>query len=68
MTIQKFQQLTAGMPAHTEILILDMWGNFCPAAIVTRADLIEGDPALDDFPHHALVIAEDAELADRQSL
>lgn len=68
MTIQQFQQLTAGMPAHTEILILDMWGNLGPAAIVTRADLIEGDPALDDFPHDALVIAEDAELADRQSL
>lgn len=68
MTLQQFQQLTAGLPAHTEILMLDMWGNYGPAAIVTAADLIPGDPALDDFPHDAIVIAEDAELTDRSSL
>lgn len=68
MTIQQFHQLTSGMPAHTEILILDMYGNYGPAAIVTASDLIPGDPALEGFPHDSLIISEDADLTDRSTL
>jgi hypothetical protein len=68
MTLEQFHRLTAGMPASTEILILDPWGEFEPAAIVTIEDLTEGDPHRDDFPPDALVITADAELANRESL
>ncbi len=68
MTLARFQQLTAGMSPSTEILNLDMWGNLGPAAIVTIEDLVEGDPLRDEFPPHSIVIAEDADLADRTYL
>lgn len=68
MTLDQFHRLTSGLPGHTEILTLDMWGNYGPAAVVTAADLIPGDPALEGFPHDSLVIAEDADLADRSTL
>jgi hypothetical protein len=45
-----------------------MWGNLGPAAILTIEDLVEGDPLRDDFPPNSIVIAEDAELADRTTL
>lgn len=68
MTLQQFQRLTAGMPAHTEIQIMDFFGNLGPAAIITAADLTEDDPALESFPHDSLVLTEDPELCHRESL
>ena len=67
MTLQQFHRLTAGLPSHTEIKILDMWGNYGPAAVVTAADLIPGDDALAEWPHNCIVIADDADLNDRSS-
>jgi hypothetical protein len=68
MTLQQFLNLTAGMTPSTEILVLDMWGNLGPAALVTIEDLVEGDPLRDDFPPNSIVIAEDADLTDRSTL
>jgi hypothetical protein len=68
MTLQQFLTLTAGMTPSTEILVLDMWGNLGPAALVTIEDLVEGDPLRDDFPPNSIVIAEDADLTDRTTL
>ena len=68
MTLQQFQRLTAGLPAHTEIKVMDFFGNLGPAAIITAADLTDDDPARETFPQDALVITEHHELSDRDSL
>lgn len=68
MTLQKFRALTEGMPPSTPILYLSPWGELDPAAIVTAGDLVPGDPLIDDIPPGSIVLAGDADLAERETL
>lgn len=60
MKLHEFRQLTDGLPAETELHILLPWGESVPATLISREDLVEGDPALDSFPESGLVFDEEA--------
>lgn len=60
MNLGNFQQLTAGMPPSTRLLVQAPWGELMPASLITIEDLPDGDPAREEFPPDAIALAPSA--------
>ncbi len=61
MTLQQFREATASLDPDTNLLILTPWGEMESASFVTRSDLVEGDPLLDDLDDNVLLLAGEAD-------